>query len=506
MAQETAGTIGIPVLKNEILPYMEYYARRREKAAALEAARQNKLAELEYKRQAEAEKIAVPSLPTPKGGYFTKIIDRDRQSLSRGLVEAQQKGMGKGDLVTAANVGIQGIGSKDALNEFYTRQLDEEATALSKMGYNVTPGLIQQYVDEEDARDPANFMTKFSVENFGQFVRNNTGLYNLPQVATNIITSGKITPNKIKINTARGGQDYEYYPFFDIGQQQVNGKNVVGPTAVNIESAEELYNSNPQTREFKDTWIAREAERRTRLDPVISKIVDPTEKQNQAVESAARDFYERSLGHLKQIKYGEIPGRAGRQGAVQYKNVGASQSSLQLVAPSTTSKGVRISTTSISPAKPTDLVFQVPANTNVFKANDFSSYPLPTGSLNLTDLNLGYAARNKKTGEYIKPDDWKNTLVSDVEFVEGSYATPETYQTKPLQSGGQSFTQAIGSLFVKPTTIGERVFLPKGTVGSIESQARNILQKKGLNYNSIMKQNLAQTRKLFKQTKFKTRH
>lgn len=506
MAQETAGTIGIPVLKNEVLPYLEYYSKRRENAAKLDAARQQKLAELEYKRQMEAEKTSIPSLPTPKGGYFTKIVDRDRNELSRSLVDAQQKGVGRGDLVTAANVGIQAIGSKDALNEFYTRQLDERGKRLNDLGFNVTPGLIQKFVDDSDATDPQNFFTKFKVEDFDSYVKSNTGLYNLPQVGTDIIAKRKVTPSKIKVNTAKGGEEFEYYPFFKIGQQKINGRDVVGPIDIDIDAAEELYNASPDTREYKNTWIAQEAKNRAKLDPSIAGILDPDLKQKKANEAATREFYKRSLSQFEQVKYGVIPPKTGGAGSKKNKKIAASAASLVLIPRSGTAKEVSIRTTSISPAKNTDLVFQVPSNTNVFRATDFSLYPLATGSLNLTDLNLGYAARNKNTGDYIKPKDWKNTLLADVEFVEGAYAVPETYQTKPITTGSNFFTSAISNLLAKPTALGERVFVPKGTVGAIESQARNTLREQGLNYNAEMARNLSDMKAKFKKSKFKTKH
>jgi hypothetical protein len=56
MAQETAGTIGIPVIKNEILPYLVDYSKRQQRAEEMEARRRAAAAKEAAKQAAEAEK------------------------------------------------------------------------------------------------------------------------------------------------------------------------------------------------------------------------------------------------------------------------------------------------------------------------------------------------------------------------------------------------------------------------------------------------------------------
>lgn len=507
MAQETAGTIGIPVLKNEMLPYLEYYSRRQEKAAALEAARQRKLADLEYKRQMEAEKLAVPNLPTPAGGYFTRIIDRDRQALTTGLVEAQKSGVPKGDLITMTNIGTQAIGSKDALNSFYTKQLDEEAKKLQEIGVEATPGLVQKFVDDMDQQNPKFFET-FRVGDFVDYATSQSAYMNPAKIGQYLVKSSGVKPSSIDIENPQGKKEsFDFLPFFKTGAVNVGGKQAVGVTGVDVPSTESYFNANPAVKKLKDVWIADRTNKLLQFDPVINKIPDPAEKQNTAKERAMQEFYDQATAGMRSnFKYGisyESTGRGG--GKQKYQNLSTSQTTLQLTQTTSPGTGVSIATTSISPSKPGDLVFTIPSATNVFKASDFSSYPLPQGSLNLTDLNLGYAARDKATKKYIPPEEWKNTQLKNVEFVSGAYGTPETYQTKPV-STGNTFMAAAMSLFTKPTLLGERVFLPTGTVGAIESQAKSILASKGMNYNAVMKQNLNNMKKQFKQSRFSTKH
>lgn len=86
MAQETAGTIGIPVLKNELLPYLTDYTRRRERAELYKQKAEQRAAELAAKRAAEETKFR-PEIKSTEGGMLMPQI----QELNKIDIEEAKK-------------------------------------------------------------------------------------------------------------------------------------------------------------------------------------------------------------------------------------------------------------------------------------------------------------------------------------------------------------------------------------------------------------------------------
>lgn len=90
MAQETAGTIGIPVLKNELLPYLTDYAKRSERAELYKQKAEQRAAELAAKKAAEEEaerQRFKPEIKSTEGGMLMSQI----QELNKADIEAAKK-------------------------------------------------------------------------------------------------------------------------------------------------------------------------------------------------------------------------------------------------------------------------------------------------------------------------------------------------------------------------------------------------------------------------------
>jgi hypothetical protein len=86
MAQETAGTIGIPVLKNELLPYLTDYAKRSERAELYKQKAEQRAAELAAKKAAEETKFR-PEIKSTEGGMLMPQI----QELNKADIEEAKK-------------------------------------------------------------------------------------------------------------------------------------------------------------------------------------------------------------------------------------------------------------------------------------------------------------------------------------------------------------------------------------------------------------------------------
>ena len=147
---ETAGTIGIPNIKNEILPYLENYSRRQERAAALEATRQRRQQELQFKKEQEAGKLTIPDIPSPKEGYFSPYISKKRKSFVDGLVAMQASGkVSQGEINTVARAGTSELETEDVDQAFNSKLLEDEARQLQERGVvGANKGLIQAYVNQ----------------------------------------------------------------------------------------------------------------------------------------------------------------------------------------------------------------------------------------------------------------------------------------------------------------------------------------------------------------------
>ncbi len=90
MAQETAGTIGIPVIKNEILPFVVDYSKRRQRAEELEARRRYQQALDQAKK--EQQLAANFKMETGRGrlfGHLDELVSICAEVRDAGLLPEQ---------------------------------------------------------------------------------------------------------------------------------------------------------------------------------------------------------------------------------------------------------------------------------------------------------------------------------------------------------------------------------------------------------------------------------
>jgi hypothetical protein len=501
---ETAGTIGIPNIKNEILPYLDNYARRQERAAALEATRQRRLQELKYKQQQEAGKLTIPDIPSPKEGYWGPYMAKKKNALVDGLVAMQASGkVSQGELNTAARAGISQHETEDVNQAFNSKLLEEEAKQLQERGVvGANRGLIQAYVNQGmNSADPDKFFASPHLEGFTAFA---TGDYH------------NISPAKIMENTLKGKEKskktiesdnkteiFEYYDIFRLGREKdpLTNADVVTAKDVDIEKAERYVNADPFRQKLTDNWIASKA-KVLEADPVFVSTygnLPDVDKKAKAQEAAKKDFYDQAGRAYQATKYGVAYDEAGRgRGGSGSKSAYAKYTA-----------GVekrRLANNSTVPvygfAAPTGTAFEIdiPQNATYLNTNTNKTEKLEDAGIKLLSPGIGWAAKSKATGQYIDPADYGKTKASEVDFVPGIYGTKSTLQTKSASSSNMFASTNMGG----PFTTGDQIFIEEGLPG-FETKASEILRVKGSSYKAAKAKALKETMSKFLQKKFRTK-
>lgn len=135
MAQETAGTIGIPVLKNEILPYLTDYAKRQERA---ELYKQKAAAAAAQKAAKEAE--YVPEFKSAPGfGYRKLTKQKQDEAMARALAVVKDQSVPRSEAkrkVGEENLNIQYYGKQD---EQLEKEALNELANINKNTYYTAP-------------------------------------------------------------------------------------------------------------------------------------------------------------------------------------------------------------------------------------------------------------------------------------------------------------------------------------------------------------------------------
>jgi hypothetical protein len=234
MAQETAGTIGIPVLKNEVLPYLTDYAKRQERAQLYKQKAEQRAAELAAKKAAEDAKFKSEIKPTEGGMLMSQI-----QQLNKADIEVAQKKFAdqntslqeKYELSNNLNRIIDERNAYQKYNEGLIKsqlpemqkyyQVDESDIPVYSSGFKADPSIfnvnhVAQFKSaiEDDPnrfkwRDVGSslFKTvgadKYSFTNSAgqQEVIEANNLF-IPEVVTNPVTGRKVTAQKLNADVA----------------------------------------------------------------------------------------------------------------------------------------------------------------------------------------------------------------------------------------------------------------------------------------------------------------
>jgi hypothetical protein len=491
MAQETAGTIGIPVLKNELLPYLENYARRQERAAALEAARQRQKDAMEYKRLNELQKVGVPDVPAPKGGYFQGFVDEDRNAFTTIATEAAKKTakgeMSPGDFQTAINLGKSEVENRANKALFQSERLAEHAKKMQDYGVNATPGLISQYVKEGKESVP-NFFDAPHTEAFTQYALQNPANINPGKIAQVALKDFK--QEQVEIESGGKVEKLSYYPIFKVGAKKTtDGKDIVGATEVDIPVAEMAVNRNPELKVAKDAWIKGTAAKNM-FNPAYRQLPE-AERKVKAVEEATKEFYDQFAAQYKTEKFGrryESPkgGRGGRSGAYAKFRVGSAEIK--------TAQGGKVPVYEMTGPSRTDVDVEIPQNTTFYNTANGAKEVLTDAGAKLMAPSIGWMAVDK-AGKEIDPKDWGRTSVKDVKFIPGVYGIKSSLQAK----GTTSFINIGGASGQSgPYLTGDQIFIEEGLPG-FKTLANGILTAQGSSYETAKAKALSETKRKFLQ-------
>ncbi len=122
-------------------------------------------------------------------------------------------------------------------------------------------------------------------------------------------------------------------------------------------------------------------------------------------------------------------------------------------------------------------------------------------------------AVDKNTGKEIDPKDWGRTKVNDVKFVPGVYGLKSTLQmvsTQAVPYSGGAYSGAPGiaggasSKIAGPSLTGDIIFIEEGIPG-FKTLASGVLRAQNSSYEKAKAQALADTKRKFLQTKFRTK-
>lgn len=487
---ETAGTIGIPVIKNEILPYLEHYSRKQERAASLEAARQKRLMELQYKQDQEAGKLSMPEIPSPKGGYFSKHIDNKRTAFVNNMVKDINEGkLTQGQVNTNFRSGISQIDSQDVDQAFASKLLEEQAKALREQGVvGATTGLIQAYADQGiNSEDPDKFIASPHVEEFTKFATGDYRNISPAKIMENALKGKK--PSKVKVESGNKTEDFEYWDIFNVGKEKdpATGAEIITAQDVNIPAAEMYINADPNREKLKNNWITSRA-KVLEADPQNAYLTDD-EKKAKALEAATKQFYDEAGRAYKTKKYGVAFDEARAAG-------GGSKSKSAYAKFTTGMEDRRLSNNAQIPvygiAAPSGTTFQIdiPQNASYLNTATNQVETLSGSGAKIISPAVGWAAKSKTTGKYIDPKDYGKTRASDVEFVPGLYGTKSTLQTK---TGGGMFSSAGQG---GPYLTGDQIFVEEGLPGW-SVLASEIFKVKGTTLDAAKKMSLKKMKAKF---------
>jgi len=399
---ETAGTIGIPVLKNELLPYIENYARRQERAAALEAAKQRQKEMLEYKRLTDLQKTAIPDIPAPKGGYFQDFIDEDIKAFTdmatQAAVKTRRGEMPQGDFMSTINLGKSKVENSANRALFQSERLGEHAKKLQDIGINATPGLITQYVQEGKKSTP-NFLEAPHTELFTAYALQNPANINPAKMAQ--IAMKDLPQEQVEIESGGKVEKLSYYPIFKVGAKKTpDGKEIIGATEVDIPAAEMIVNRNQDLKVAKDAWVKGTAAK-LMYSPTYSQLQLPqAEKEQRAMQEATKQFYDQFSAPYKAEKFGRRyeggKGGAGSGGAGAYAKFRVGPAEIK------TAQNAKIPVFEMVGPSRADVDVDVPQNTTFYNTATGAKETLTDAGAKLLNPAIGWMAIDK-TGCKVYP-------------------------------------------------------------------------------------------------------
>lgn len=322
MAQETAGTIGIPVLKNEILPYLTDFAKRRERAELYKQKAEQRAAELEAKKAAEVDKYIPPAFEISKGGYWQPAIKRRMEAEQKSALDRISAATTQAEKAKAAQDYNTIIQELNYGGELETTKQKENLKSLQESGYAADENALARYYKQQADTNPDFFSTNHIV-NFQKWLKSNPEQYISPAaVGTSLLK--QFEPREIDIK----GKRFVYNPLFEpeTSKEPLTGATIYKAEKPNLIKLQEALEANPNLREAADAYINPIAER--------LKISNPGMSSTEAYTTAADEFFRKALpqGRAKEVYDYQPPsprragGGRGRKPPMDYsQTVGTSQ-------------------------------------------------------------------------------------------------------------------------------------------------------------------------------------
>ena len=312
MAQETAGTIGIPVLKNEVLPYLTDYAKRRERAELYKQKAEQRAVELAAKKAAEDAKY-VPKFESGKGGYFGHVLEANQSKrINDALSIYKDPNTPTQTKMLVANEANRLNNEENAFAKDNDVRLKQAAEDLSKNKFRkVDEGIITNW-----AKGQSTFQTP---EKFVMDVKSNPNLIDFDAIGK---TAKDYKASDYSYRDRSGvTKTIKMSPLFEYKYEKdpFVGTEVPVVTGVNGIEAQKLIESNPDIQDAYEVWTRNRAKEyqtnRTFFDPVTGSpmMIRPDLSENQA----AKEFMEQAFGKYGTIKYGQtfqMPKKGGAGG------------------------------------------------------------------------------------------------------------------------------------------------------------------------------------------------
>jgi len=535
MAQETAGTIGIPVLKNEILPYLSDFNKRRERQAYLDAKNKQKQQELDAKKK----DFSPEGLPGTEAGYAAPLIDQETANMSNQLVSAIKSGAGQGDVQTLARQFKTKKESLNSYNKRLTSNVETEGKRLREIGVDATPQKAEQYFSE--ARKDPDFFNKDHITGYTQWLRSNPSQNINPAVIGDILRneSGKIGKIKTTYETPdRVTQTLEYEKLFTPEEAPVPGRpdlKIIRASKIDPMEADKLFAKRSDLKVLADDWI-NDRKKQLAMAPEFQLRPDDATKLRDLDQKAKQEFFSSAfpLAGNEVIavrrEQGRKSGGAGKQQfgdinvgvqSIGYSTITAPSKAYRTLKPDDDSKYNRIQgetpVISVTPAEEGKLDISLPAGINYI---DISGTPVdvpgtgkkvgtgataktvdveasyPTGykalekGAQLVGPSIGYVAQAKedmtfpdgsfvRKGGIINPGLYPDIKADQVNLLPGVFGSTKELQYKmaPNMVSGQ---------YVSPNVIAQKIFVPQNRVPDFFNNANAIMKERGLNLNTEM--------------------
>jgi hypothetical protein len=311
MAQETAGTIGIPVLKNELLPYLTDYAKRSERAELYKQKAQQRAAELAAKKAAEDAKY-VPKFEAGLGSDMWEHVDRAKNEadIQQGLALAKDQTVPRQQVMAASNEINRKVSQRSNISKQLKENTLKTAEDLKNRYRKVGPEYAYQWAkQQQDYKSP---------EEFAKAVRSNPDLIDFDAIGK----KAKDYQQQQYSYRGPGGETRQIgiSPLFEYKMEidPVVGTEVPVVTGINGVEAQKLIESDQDMKEAFDVFVKNRAElnkSKTYIDPQTGSPI--MLRPEIAEQKAAEEFMNNAFGKYGKVKYGQsfqMPSRAGAGG------------------------------------------------------------------------------------------------------------------------------------------------------------------------------------------------